>query len=234
MKCAIMQPTYLPWSGYFNLINEVDYFVFLDDVQFNKRSWQQRNRILQNGKELMLSIPVLTKNKSTQKIIDVEINNEIDWKKQHLKSIEFSYKKSEFYNQIMPFVEMIYRFQTNKLVDFTLHFILKTIELLAINTTIVYSHSINSKTKKSQHLIDICTYLNCEHYLSPQGSKEYIEAENLFEKSNINVIYQSFNPSAYKQTNTNDFISHLSILDVLFHLGVEGTKEYIRNGIEVL
>ena len=75
MKIAISQPTYLPWQGYFALIDYVDEFIFLENIQFNKRSWQQRNKILNNGKEILLTIPVKTKGKFNQKICEVELEN---------------------------------------------------------------------------------------------------------------------------------------------------------------
>ena len=103
-----MQPTYLPWSGYFGLFNCVDFFVFLDSVQFDKRSWQQRNYIRDNSDKILLSIPVLSKGQFHQKINQVKINNDLNWKKKHLNSIFHSYSKSKFFNEFFPELSKIY------------------------------------------------------------------------------------------------------------------------------
>ena len=86
MIVAIMQPTYLPWVGYFNLINKSEYFVFLDDVQFDKRSWQQRNKIIINSNQRYLTVPVLSKNKYLQKLSEVKIDNSEKWQKVLLRT----------------------------------------------------------------------------------------------------------------------------------------------------
>lgn len=224
-----MQPTYLPWSGYFNLIKNVDYFVFLDDVQFNKRSWQQRNRILQNGKELMLSVPVFTKNKSKQKIYEVAVNNDTNWRKQHLKSIEFSYQKSPYFHEIMPVFMEIYSHETNNLADFNINLIKAISKLLKLETKFIFSRELYSDTHKSQHLLDICNSLKCNTYISPLGSKDYIDSEALFEENPIAIRYQKYTPKIYNQINSEEFHSHLSIIDVLFNIGIENTKMYISD-----
>ena len=95
MKGAIMQPTYLPWAGFFNLISDVDVFVILDDVLFEKHSWQSRNRILQNGKELLLSIPIASQSHETC-IKDIMISSNSKWGKKHLQTIQQSYAKSPY------------------------------------------------------------------------------------------------------------------------------------------
>lgn len=226
MKCAIMQPTYLPWSGYFNLIKRVDYFVMLDDVQFTKRSWQQRNRILQNGQELFLSIPVYSKGRYDQKIYEVEIDNQTKWKERHFKAIQMAYSKSPYKNQILPLLEDFYQHETKLLSDFNIKFIRQMIDFLDLDTKVVHSKDIPFFGKKSQYLLDICHYLDCDEYLSPIGSKEYIEEEKIFEDSDIKVGYQNYIPSPYTQMS-NHFVSHLSIVDVLFNIGKEQTRQYI-------
>lgn len=227
MKCAIMQPTYLPWSGYFNLIKEVDYFVILDDIQFNKRSWQQRNRILQNGQELYLSIPVFTKGKREQKIYEVEIDNQTNWRESHLKSLTMSYSKSPYKNELLPFLVELYKFETSSLLEFNIKFIELMIDFLGLKTKIIFSKDLPLFGKKSSYLLEICEYLGCNTYLSPVGSKEYIEEERIFESSDVKVIYQSYKPCEYNQLSTTEFVSHLSIIDVVFNLGREQTKKYI-------
>ena len=99
---AISQPTYLPWIGYFGLIMNSDTFIFLDDVQFDKRSWQQRNKIKSNIGEIYISVPVKTKGKSKQLFKDVEVNNR-KFYISHLKSIKLNYSKTKYFDKIFPY-----------------------------------------------------------------------------------------------------------------------------------
>jgi len=227
MQCAIMQPTYLPWSGYFNLATQVDFFIILDDVQFNKRSWQQRNRILQNGKEIFLSVPVFTKGRSEQLINEVQINNESNWRESHLKSIQMAYSKSKYKDELMPLLEELYSFKTDSLADFNLKFITLIFELLSIKTKVIRSKDIPVCGKKSDYLLNICNYLECDEYLSAIGSKSYIEEEEVFKNSSVKVAYQNYNPAIYEQLSKEAFISHLSIIDVIFNIGIEQAKRYV-------
>ena len=107
MKIGISQPTFFPWQGYLALINFVDEFIFLDDVQFDKRSWQQRNKIKQINKELLLTIPVISKGKRDQKINEVKINNNTNFIEKHLKSISLSYKKCKYFSDYYSKIENI-------------------------------------------------------------------------------------------------------------------------------
>src|SRR3981081_1029831 len=110
MKIGIMQPTYLPWMGYFELMASSEVFVFLDDVQFNKKSWQQRNRIKGPNGELLITVPVLNKGKRDQAICEVCINNDDrDWGKKHLRSVELSYQKSPFFDWLYSDLREIYQ-----------------------------------------------------------------------------------------------------------------------------
>ena len=120
---AIMQPTYLPWLGYFDLINRSDIFVFLDSVQFDKRSWQQRNRIKTLNGELMLTVPVITKGKFDQKICDVMVDISQRFEKKHFNSIHSNYKKSKYFEIYIQELEEIYSIKINKLADLNIRLI---------------------------------------------------------------------------------------------------------------
>ena len=105
MTACIMQPTYLPWSGYFNLIAEADDFVFLDDVQFSHQSWQQRNRILVNGQPHVLSVPVLTSDRGPQPICEVRVDESKNWRKKHVRTLQQAYAKHPYGKQAVALVE---------------------------------------------------------------------------------------------------------------------------------
>lgn len=228
MKCAIMQPTYLPWAGYFNLMNEVDYFVLLDDVQFNKRSWQQRNRIVLEGKEKLLTIPVKSKGKRDQLIKDVELEITGDWYKEHLLIINNAYKKYPYGEEAIKLYSNCIDPQYTLLTDVNVAFIKEMKEHLEINAKLIFSSEIPVSGKKSEYLINICNYLSVDTYISPKGSQEYIEEEGLFRKSNMKLEFQNYTPRNYIQKDVLEFLPCLSILDIVANGGLEYTKNYIK------
>lgn len=233
MICVIMQPTYLPWMGYFSLIYHADKFVFLDDVKLEKCSWQVRNRIKSKEGYLYLSQSVATpKGRMLAKIDDVYFSN-IFWKKKHLKSIAMNYGKSPFFKEVFPFIEECLSFdRSNKLSDFNINLIKELAIKLKIKTKFyLTSEMLNIDAVKDERLAEICQHLNCDTYLSPQGAAAYIDAKSeggALIKSNIQLIYQKFDHPTYPQ-QFNGFLSHLSIIDALLNIGFEKTSQLIKN-----
>ena len=136
MKTAIMQPTYLPWLGYFELMSNCDIFILLDDVQFIEGSWHQRNKIKTPSGELFLTVPVLSKGKRQQKINEALINNNINWKRKHLASIYFNYKKAAFFNNYIDELNDIYSKDYQTLLDLNLTLLEFFRKNIGINTPI--------------------------------------------------------------------------------------------------
>lgn len=226
MKCAIMQPTYIPWSGYFNLIKNVDKFVFLDDVQFEKRSWQSRNRVLNNGSQLYLTVPT-EKEKQTTLINEIKIDNTQEWKKKHWKTILNCYKNSSFGAELIDILEPCYKKDYIMLSDLNIKIITAISHAIGLNTECFTASSLLCKGKRSYHLIDICNKINCDSYLSPIGSKEYLVSDNFESLSDVNLTFQNYTPRTYKQHRSLSFISHLSFIDVIANLGIHEAMNYI-------
>lgn len=226
MKIAIMQPTYLPWIGYFNLIKNVDKFIFLDDVQFSKQSWQQRNRILFNNNYKFLTVPV-DKKSSSKLIKDIKIYHNSPWKQSHLGMLKQTYNKHDFFNDVFGVLEEILLSPVEYLVDLNLNFIKIVSEKLDLNPEFHFSSDIEVFGKRSEYLIKICENFNADKYLSPIGSKEYIEEEGLFKKSGIKVEYQNFKHPVYPQKNSTEFLPYLSIVDLLFNVGFREARGYL-------
>jgi hypothetical protein len=222
---AIMQPTYLPWLGYFDLIDRSDIFVLLDSVQFDKRSWQQRNRIKTPNGELMLTVPVLTKGRSDQNICDVMIDKSQNFEKKHFSSIRENYKKTKYYEKYIEELENIYNKKIDRLSDLNTTLIRWLSSNIGIDTEFLFSSDLNAKGSKTELLFDICNILNGDHYLSPAGSKDYIEKNNLFSKNGIKLSYQNYRHSTYNQL-FDDFIPYMSVIDFLFN---EGDKSLQNN-----
>jgi hypothetical protein len=226
-----MQPTYLPWYGYFGLIENVDIFVFLNDVQFEKRSWQSRNYIKSGNKKLLLTVDVKSKNKFEQLIMDVEMNNFNETTKKHLRAIELNYKKTKYFNKYFPDIRAIYLKDYKKLTDLNENLIKKISNFLGIKTKIINSSSLNLKTKelkKDLYLFKICEKLSAQMIINPQGSEIYMSKSKIFLNQNIKVKYYKMNNFTYLQANEN-FIPNLSILDILFNEGNESINIINKN-----
>ena len=227
---AISQPTYLPWCGYFNLILNSDIFVFLDDVQFDRCSWQQRNIILLNNKPHYLTVPVLKKGNREKDIVDVKMNEEESWRSKHLKTLHYAYCKHPFGKEVLEIVERELKNSKGKnLAEQNINLIIAICNYLGIKRKFIRSSELGVSGKRPEKLVNICEKLSCSNYFSAAGSKEYIEREGIFDERAIKVEYQKFICKPYKQiSNNNDFVSHLSILDILKNIDVSEALDYLN------
>lgn len=219
-----MQPTYLPWLGFFKMMNRVDKFVFLDDVQFAKRSWQQRNKISLSNQEKMLTIPCITKGLRHQRINEVHIDLSTNWKLQHKKTIEQAYPNYPYFSELQSILE-IYNEPTNKLSEFTIALIKEIAKKANITPKFFLSSELKATGSKSEYLINICNELGATEYVSAVGSKKYIEEEGLFAQSDIFVTYEQSEPFIYKQYNGKPTIPYLSSIDYIANHGFSKMKE---------
>lgn len=224
-----MQPTYLPWMGYFDLIDRTDQFVFLDDVQFDHRSWQQRNRIKSSSGELMLTVPVLRKKKFEQEIRVVKTNTTAKWLKKHLVSIERNYKKTPYFDALFPDLKKIYEEFGDSLLPLNVNLIKYFSQFLGLKTNFIFSSTLKAEGQKAAKLFHICQKLKATEYLSPVGSFSYIEENNLFASNDIQLYYQHFEHPEYTQLY-GDFLPYMSILDLLFNEGANRSLEILRSG----
>tara|TARA_B100002052_G_scaffold298448_1_gene331947 strand:+ start:371 stop:1087 length:717 start_codon:yes stop_codon:yes gene_type:complete len=217
---AISQPTYLPWIGYFGLIMNSDIFIFLDDVQFDKRSWQQRNKVKSNLGEQFISVPVKTKKKSRQLIKDVEINNQ-NFYQEHLKIIKFNYSKSKYFDKIFPYFSDIEKKISNEVHLSKINIILinQIFKILNLKKKIYQSSDLNIGDKKTSKLINICNHFKDKNYLINPGALDYLKNDfDLLNNENIELYLLEYNEIKYNQLYGN-FLSHLSIIDLLFNEG---------------
>ncbi len=224
-----MQPTYLPWIGYFALMDRADVFVFLDSVQFERRSWQQRNRIKSSGGSLMLTVPVINKGLRDQRIADVKINLSSNFVRKHVSAINLAYSKAPFYQQYAPEIFSVLEQNSGQLCDLTVPLILKIKDMLGINCEYIKSSSMDVTGKRADLLADICEKLSANTYISPPGASGYIDKSNAFEEKNIRVLYNMYEHPEYRQPH-GEFRSHLSIIDLLFNEGPDSLA-IIRKGI---
>jgi hypothetical protein len=228
MKAAIMQPTYLPWMGYFDLIDQVDHFVFLDNVQFSKQSWQQRNRIKTHQGILTLTVPVIQNH--DQLVLDVDINNRKRWTEKHWRSIEAAYAKAPYQHLLKAEFKEIYNQPWEHLCDLNVAVIKVLMSILGIKTPTYRSSQLISETcDRGERLVKICQMLHCDQYISPEGAKEYLSEErSIFEEFGIVVQFQSFQHSVYRQLH-GTFVPQLSIIDFVCSVGTDALTVMRQN-----
>ena len=219
MKISIMQPGYLPWLGFFELIEHCDQFVILDDVQYTKRDWRSRNRIRTKDGWMWLSVPVISKGLANQLISDAKINNDTSWSRKHLKNIKTNYMHAKFFNQYIKAFENIYSNKWDKLIDLNMEIIFFVVKELGIKTPIILSSSLSipNDITNNERIIKICKSLKATNLYDSEGAKAFIDLK-LFEEANINVTFQSYKHPEYTQTY-KPFLKYMSIIDLLFNEG---------------
>ncbi|MDC3175769.1 WbqC family protein [Prochlorococcus sp. AH-716-D13] len=229
-RIAIMQPTYLPWLGYFGLMHYVDKFVFLDSVQFEKRSWQQRNKIKITDGERYLTIPVESKGKRDQLIREVKVVKSSNFENQHKRLIKQYYSNSPYFEENYKTIFNDQAYNSHLLSEITINLILNLKELLGLKVQIYKSSEIETKGAKDVLLASICNKLEADEYISPPGSKNYLLASNEFSKNCININYFEYVHPSYKQLY-KDFVPYLSIIDLIFNCG-PNSLEIVKKGIK--
>ena len=228
MIVAIHQPEYLPWLGFFKKMMNVELFVFLDDVQFRKKGWQNRNRIRINDGTTLLSIPVHTH--SYPKINEVTIDNEKNWSIRHKKSILYNYARAPYFDEIKDFIESIFEKKFQYLVDLNTEIIKFIMNELEIKSKIVFSSELEISKKGTERVLDICKAVDADHYITGTFWAESNLRVEEFKKSNIDVEFQKFQHPIYKQIH-GEFIPEMSIIDLLFNEGRKEAKKILQNSI---
>lgn len=225
MRVAIIQPSFIPWKGFFDIINSVNTFVHLDDVQYTKSDWRNKNYIYGKNGMLRLTIPV-KKSSHTTLIKDILIDNAKDWKNEHLKSIQRIYSKANYYSEYIGLIEDIYSFETIYLADFVINAIEKISKILGFNTNFVRASGLGISGVKDEKLIRICQKLGATHYLSGPSAKNYIN-QYAWTKAKIVIEFKDYNYNKYNQLSV-EFNHQVSILDVIFNNG-ENTTSLIKS-----
>jgi arginyl-tRNA synthetase len=218
MIVSIHQPQYLPWLGYFDKIERSDVFVFLDNVQFKKNEWQNRNKIKTDQQWQWLTVPVI--HKFGQKIDEVEINNTVRWGKKHLTALMTHYSKAPFFKEHIAFFEQTYAQEWKILSDLNMHLIQYLAKALGIsNTEFFISSEYISREEPTERLVDLCKHAGGDVYLSGKDGAKYLNLDE-FEKEGIQVIFQDYNHPQYAQLYGN-FEPYMSVIDLLFNCGPE-------------
>jgi hypothetical protein len=228
---AIMQPTFLPWLGYFDLMDQVDHFVYLDTVEFSKQSWQQRNRIKTSNGAAWLTLPVDYSKKNKTTISEAKIGDLERLLPKTINTLTHAYVRSKYAEEYLPWtVEYLVGLRKEEsLANANMTFIERACHKTKINTPRHLASQITHSSNRHQRLIDLCQHFNADTYISPMGALDYLSEDiNYFEAAKIDVRFHQYDLPIYRQLH-GEFISHLSIIDAFMNEG-EMTAEIIKTG----
>jgi len=220
MKAVILQPSYIPWRGYFDQICRADIFIFLDDVQYDKRGWRNRNQIKTPKNKQWLTIPVNSHGAQTKNIPinQIKICWDLPWNQSHWKLIQLVYNKAPFFHQYATFLENIYHRQDEYLADFTIDLTIEIAQMIGIkHTQFLRASSLKIEGSKTDRLISILKTVGANHYLSGPSARDYIVPES-FLNAGITLEYIEYNYPEYPQLYP-PYDPNVSILDLLFMTG---------------
>ena len=219
------QPAYLPWLGLFHKIAISDAFVILDDVQFEKNSFTNRNKIKTSQGAIWLTVPILISGHLNKSIKDIEINNKEDWRDKHWKGLYMNYKKAPYFSKYSGFFEDLYKKEWLKLFDLlapTMEFLLKE---LNIQTKVYFQSKLNISSKKEELILDLCKHFNADLFIFGALGKNYADSA-LFESKGVKLYFQDYVHPTYPQL-WGEFLPYMSIVDLLFNVGPVKASEVI-------
>lgn len=220
---AICQSNYVPWKGYFDLIRQADEFVLLDDVQFTRRDWRNRNQIKTPRGREWLTIPVEVKGKFTQPIKDVRIA-EAGWKRQHLATITHNYAKAPAFRPQLDLLHELYDDRDEPfLSDVNRRFLTKLCGVLGIRTRITQSMDYALPEGKNERLLDLCLKLGATEYLSGPAARDYLDVA-AFEQAGVRVRWMSYTGYPEYHQLFPPFEHGVSVLDLLLNEGADAPR----------
>ena len=216
--CAIHQPNFFPWLGYFDKIRRADVFVFLDEVQHTKTgaSWTNRVSIRMGDVPLAITCPI-KRPSGTQKISDVRIEDTKPWRKKFKKTLKQSYGKNIHFSAVIEVLEPLIDYKTKNIADYNVNAIMAISEVLDVSAVFLRQSDLAVEGKGTELLAAIVTKVGATEYLAGGGSQDYQE-DSVFADQNINVSYQNFRPRPYGIGTS--FIPGLSVIDFLMLEGV--------------
>lgn len=227
MTIAIMQPYFLPYIGYLQLMNTVDKFIFYDDVAYINRGWINRNRILVNGKDHLITVPLKDASQN-KRICDISLSDDPKWRSKLLQTIGQNYRKAPFYATVYPLLEKIVNLEARTIADLVRDSFAPITEYLGIQTEIIPSSNRyqNEELKGQERILDICRQEKADRYINPIGGMELYDRQ-LFADAGIELFFIQSKRVEYPQFQ-NEFVPWLSIVDVLMFNDVSAVQQMLR------
>jgi len=216
MRVGIHQLHYLPWLRYFEKIARSGVFIVLDNIQYNKNGWQNRNRIKSPDGPLLLTVPVFER--LGQHLDEVRINNTAPWRRKHWRTIQQCYAKAPFFQAHAAFLDGVYAREWEFLNDLNRHMLAYFVEKLGIGTRIVYASELDAPGVATERLLNLIRAVGGDRYYSGTHALEAYLDSDLLEKAGIWLESQEWRAPVYPQLG-GDFVADLSILDLLLNCG---------------
>ncbi|MDI6591493.1 MAG: WbqC family protein [Patescibacteria group bacterium] len=229
MTIGILQPGYLPWLGFFEQIQRADVFVIYDDVQYDKNGWRNRNRIKTKNGVQWLTVPAHVR--GFPLINEVKIDNSKNWQKDHLQSLKVNYSRAPYFKAYFPKIEEILSKKWTFLANLDIILIRVLAEILGIKTNLEISSKLKVFRKdRIERLINICKHFGADIFYEGAGGRNYIKEPEIkaFEQAGIQIVFQNYQHPVYRQLH-GEFISHLSVIDLIFNEGPNSLKIICQN-----
>lgn len=222
MKAVILQSNYIPWKGYFDLMNMADVFIIYDEVQYTKNDWRNRNKIKTANGPTWLTIPV-RQEKLSQRIIDTHVHSN-DWRRKHWSSISLSYSRAAFFKQYKPIFEELYLNSNETLLSKINYDLFVAInQVLGIATKLIWSSELGLIEGKTERLVDLCKKVGATEYISGPAAKDYLNT-GLFENENIKVSWIDYSGYPEYRQLYPPFDHGVSVLDLIFNEGPDARR----------
>ena len=230
MILSIQQPEYFPWIGYFDKFAKVDEVIILDNVQFKKRYFENRNKVRTNDGWCWIRTPVLTKGRYDQRIMDVEIDHSQPWQRKLVATLRNNYAKAPNWAKWGDELSALIQSSSHAgLAEFNLMIIHYLAEKFGLVRKTRLASSLNTKLSGSDLILEICWATGCTTYLSGQGGRNYLD-HKMFAQEDIEIRYQEFTHPVYPQHQGGEFIPAMSAVDMLFNLGAKCTAQFGGKG----
>jgi hypothetical protein len=221
MRLAASQSNYIPWKGYFDLINGVDEFVLLDEVQYTRRDWRNRNQIKIDGAKRWLTIPVEAKGRYHQRIDETRIADP-SWADDHFKTIAHAYRRAPHFDEVAALLEDLYvrHRDVELLSEVNAGFMRGVCAYLGIQTPMVWSTERDTRDEASLRLLDLTLAAGADEYVSGPAARAYLDVA-AFERAGVRVSWADYDGYPEYPQGEGEFDHHVSIVDLLFHTGRE-------------
>jgi hypothetical protein len=198
-------------------------FVYFDDVQYQTKDWNNRNKIKTPQGDIWLTVPVLNKNHYEIKVKDIEIDDKIPWARKHFKSIMLNYKKAKYYDKYIGFFEELYSKKWDKLTDLNEYMLKGFLKMLGLDIPIRKLSGLNLTSKKSELVLEMCKKMGANFYIFGIQGNNYADKE-AFKREGIDIYFQDYKHPVYEQVHGNEFSPYLSVIDLLFNCGDDSLK----------
>ena len=223
--CAIHQPNFFPWLGYFDKIRRSHKFVVLDNVQYQKKggTWSNRVAVIdRSGEKMWLTAPIV-RTHGVWNINETQFQP-TGWRKKIINTLQASYAKAPYFKELKDFVFGLIDYPSNDLLEYNFHALTELCDFLSLDCRKVhFASSLSVGSSSTQRLIDLAKELGCNTYLAGSGASGY-QDDALFEQQGIRLMYQKFEHPVYRQINAREFVAGLSIIDAIFNIGDQVRK----------